>query len=199
MTMLDFRPRSDQDRDTAKPRFFLEPVHMAFKSNEAGRPIYEDVEFVQIITPGIAKSQPIEQVNEEHKKRWPREYAVFKDGLTEPLDGTPIEQWAGMTPSMCLMLKAMHIRTVEEFANISDAVLQDIPMGGRQLRDKAKAYVEAIDTDAPLQAAIARAEAAEAAVASLQRQFDDLKANLPAEEPKRGPGRPRKVEEDPFE
>lgn len=200
MTMMDFRPRSDSDRDTAKPRFFLEPVHMAFKSEQAGKPIYEDREYVQIITPGIAKSQPIEEVNADHKRRWPREYQIFQDGLEEPIDGTPLEQWTPMTPAMCLMLKAMHIRTVEELAGITDTVLQDIGMGGRQFRDRAKAYVEATETEAPLQAAIARAEAAEAAVQSLQRQLDDLKANLPVDEPRRGPGRPPKVrEESPFD
>lgn len=199
MQDLDFRPRTKNDRDTAKPQFFIEPVHLVFKSEQEGRPIYEDREFVRIITPGIAKSMPVEEVTAEHKNRWPQEYATFKSGLEEPVSGTPLEKWPQMTPSMCLMLKAMHVRTVEELAVLDDNILQGIGIGGRQFRDKAKEFVERANTDAPVEAALARAALAEERFETLQRQFEELKALLPqdsAEEKRRGPGRPPKVRDE---
>ncbi len=188
---LDFKPRSQNDKDTAKPQFFVDPIYLSFKSEQEGRPIYEDREFVRIITPGIAKSMAVEEVNAEHKARWPAEYKIFKDGLEESPTGTPLEKWPPMTPAMCLMLKAMHIRTVEELANLNDNIVQEIGIGGRQFRDKARDFVERANEEAPIAAANARAEQAEAALARLQAQMDDVLARLPPDPEKRGPGRPR--------
>lgn len=191
---LDFRPRSSNDKDTAKPQFFIEPVHLAFKSQEAGMPVYEDREFVRIITPGIAKSMPVEEVTQEHKARWPHEYRVFKDGLEEPLTGTPLEKWPPMTPSMCLMLKAQHVRTVEELAGVNDGVLEHLGIGARQFRDRAKDFLALQTEQAPTEAALSRALKAEHDLETLKARFDALEAATASESVKRGPGRPRKAE-----
>lgn len=188
---LDFKPRSQNDRDTAKPTFFLEPVYMSFRSEQEGRPIYEDREHVRIITPGMSKSIAVEEVNAEHKARWPNEYKIFKDGLEESPVGTPLEKWPPITPAMCLMLKAMHVRTVEELAELNDNIVQDIGLGGRQFRDKAREFVSRSAEEAPIAAANARADAAEASLARLQAQMDDILARMPPDPEKRGPGRPR--------
>ena len=37
-------------------KFYTRPVMHGFKSNEAGRPIYEDKEYIQIIVPGDSKT-----------------------------------------------------------------------------------------------------------------------------------------------
>lgn len=195
---LDFKPRTGNDKDTAKPQFFLEPIHMVFKSTEAGRPIYEDREFVRIITPGAARSIPVEEVTDEHKARWTAEYKIFKEGLEEAPVGTPLEKWPPMTPSMCLNLKAIHIRTVEELAQAGDNMLNDIGLGARQFRDRAKDFLALAAEQEPIAAAQARADQAEARTAALEAQVAALTA-AQAEAPRRGPGRPPKTVEPHFQ
>src|SRR5262252_50414 len=77
----------------AIPRFHTEAVKMEFASAQAGRPIYEEREFVDIVIPGDRRSSIHEPVNEEHRARWPREYEAFKAGREAPLEGTPLSAW----------------------------------------------------------------------------------------------------------
>jgi len=183
--------------DNAIPEFFLQPVHLAFKSTEAGRDIYEDREFVRIITPGAARSIPCEEVTDEHKRRWPRSYEAFKANMEEPTTGLPLEKWPGMTPAVVANLKALHIRTVEDLASVLDPVLEDIGMGGLHLRKRAQDYLAAANSAQPLAEANARAERAEQALADMEARYADLASRVSEiEAPRRGPGRPPKAREE---
>ena len=187
----DFAPRG-QTVDRSIPRFHMRPVEIPFKSKEIGRPFYEDREFVEIITPGNSRSMPCEPVNDQHKLRWPNQYAAFKAGQEEaPLEGTPLEEMPGLSPSIVLNLKGVHIKTVEQLAGVSDAEMQNMGLGGRELRTKAKRFLEAASSIAPVQAAEARAERAEAENAHLKTQIADLGQRLESLENKRRGGRPR--------
>ena len=187
----DFAPRG-QTADRSIPRFHMRPVEIPFRSKEIGRPFYEDREFVEIITPGNSRSMPCEPVNADHKARWPRQYEAFKAGQEEaPMEGTPLEEMPGLTPSTVLNLKGLHIKTVDHLATSSDAELQNMGLGGRELRAKAARFLQAASSIAPVQAAEARADRAEAENAHLKTQVADLGQRLEAlENKKRGRGRP---------
>lgn len=193
---MEFKPYDPRDPDRTIARFSLQPVRMGFKSEQEGREIYEDREFVEIISPGLAKSIPMEEVTDEHRRRWAPQYAAFKDGVEAPVTGTPLREWPAATPSTVLMLHAIHIRTVEELAGLNDVALQNLPTGGRELREKAKRFLAAAESTAPMEAAEARANRAEERVKLLEDQVADLAARLEAAETRRGPGRPPKVRED---
>lgn len=128
----------------AIPRFHTRPVEMTFKSEQAGRPIYEDQEFVEILIPGDRRSMVCERVNPEHKLRWPREYEAFQKGQELPLDGTPLRNWPNskITPSRVEELAYFNIRTVEELAGVNDLHLQNLGMGARELRQAAITFLE---------------------------------------------------------
>lgn len=136
------------------PVFYSESVQMDFKSREAGRPIYEDQEFVKMIIPGTRGSVIVERVNDEHRARWGAEYAAFKAGRELPVDGTPLREWpvGAMTASRADELAYFHIRTVEQLAALGDDKLGNIGMGARELRDRAKLWLSvAKNGSAPLE------------------------------------------------
>jgi hypothetical protein len=173
MHEMDFRDPS-APKQPAVPVFFTEAVRMDFKSKQAGRDIFEDREFVRILIPGDRRSAPVEPVGDEHKKRWPREYDAFKAGKAAPLEGTPLADWPQISRSRVEELAYFHIRTVEQLAAVNDAQLQQLGMGARELRERAKLFLEvARNGTAPLSRLLTRLEKAEAEV---ERLTDDLKA-----------------------
>src|SRR5579871_4014755 len=143
MSETDFRDPSGP-RAPAIPRFKTEAVHLPFKSKAAGRPIYEDREFVEILIPGDRRSMAVEPVTDEHKARWPDAYAAFRAGREAPLEGTPLADWpnSALTRSRVEELAYFNIRTVEHLAALNDAQLQALGMGARELREAARAFLE---------------------------------------------------------
>lgn len=126
------------------PEFCVEAIEMEFKSKQAGRPIFEDREYVRIHIVGDRGSQAYEPVNEEHKARWPKEYAAFRAGIELPPTGTPLATWPHpmMTKSQVAMLATFNIRTVEDMAALDDAKLQKIGMGAREMKTAASTYLQ---------------------------------------------------------
>ena len=199
--MEAFAPRGSSP-DRTRPLFHMRAVEMPFLSRQAGRPIFEDREFVEIIIPGINRSTAIEPVNEQHIARWPDAYAAFKRGQDLPQSGTPLEEWPPLTKATVANLRALNMRTVEDLAAAPDAVLQNIGAGGHDFRRRAQAFLDRSAGGAPLEAALQRIEALELQKVVLESQVRDLAAiieNAGTEEAggatpaPHGPGRPRKA------
>jgi hypothetical protein len=189
-----FAPRGSSP-DRTKPRFHMRAVEMPFKSREAGRPIFEDREFVEIIIPGQNKSTAIEPVNEQHKDRWPEAYAAFKRGQEMPTTGTPLEEWSVLSAATVANLKGLHMRTVEDLAAAPDAALQNIGQGGHDFRRRAQAFLEQAKGSAPLEKALQEIEHLKARNDVLEGQVKDLAAlvqELQPEERSEGAPPPRR-------
>ncbi|MDB5441098.1 MAG: Mx8p50 [Caulobacteraceae bacterium] len=167
---LDFTPTRPGDRDVCIPEFYQKPVRNAFRSQQEGREVYEDRDYVRIIVPGppsgsVSPTVVDRAVTAEHKERWPRQFAAFQAGAAAPLEGTPIEEWAAIGRAQAMELAACQVRTVEALAALPDLTLQKVaPMGGLALRDKARAFLDQAAGLAPLSAAM--------------REIEDLKARL---------------------
>jgi hypothetical protein len=100
----------------------------------------------------------------------------------------PVEQWPQITRAQAMTLKAMHVHTVESLAEVHDGHIDKLGQNGRELRTKAKAFLELAKDTAAAQAHAAENQALKDQIAELQRQF----AQLSAQTEKRGPGRPPK-------
>jgi len=136
-------------RDSAIPRFYVSAQRNNFRSEQEGRPCFDDVEKVEILIPGDRHATWDGRVTQVHKDRWPREYEAFKKGLEPAEGGTPLDQLPGMTASQVEELKYMHVRTVEALAGLSDDQCRKaISMGGMALRDKAKRWLDSTSADA---------------------------------------------------
>lgn len=162
------------DADTAIPRFYRDKDLNGFKSNEAGRPVFDDVERVEIIVPGEKLSMAVERVKQTHRDRWPTQYAAFKANLEVAAEGWPLEEWPPLSPAQVANLKSLNIATVEQLAQISDTALDKIGMGARSLRDKAQAALSNATAGEALGKATARAERAEAELSTLKANYEDL-------------------------
>lgn len=182
MSNLFFEESNRTERDHTLPRFYLRPVEQAHKTATEGRPIFEDVEFVEIIIPGNRGAVHDTMVRAEHRERWPREYAAFKAGQALPVEGTPLEEWPAVTRSQVEELRHFNIRTVEQLAALSDDALNRVvPMGGFSLREKAQRFLEHAASLAPMEALAAKHEADAAKLAAMEEQIRQLTEQLKAQ------------------
>lgn len=127
--------------------FYIKPVKQNFASEEAGRPIFADVVYVKIMTPSDQLTQIDTIAREDHKARFPRQWAYFqnKQAGVQQVVGTPVGEWPQLTASAAEELRALKFFTVELIANANDGQLQKIGMiagmSPHSLRDKARAFL----------------------------------------------------------
>ena len=162
----------------------MDAVEIKAESEKQGRPIFKDLPHIRKMIPGDA-SNVVERVAKDHDIRmYPREWDIFQRQSATGVSGTPLEQWPQVTRAQVKEAKYFEVHTVEQMAELSDMSCQRMGMGFAELRNKAKAYLEA-----------AKGTAAQTAQAAenqrLQDEIEALKAQM-AEMPKRG--RPPKVE-----
>lgn len=183
------------------------------KSQDAGRPIFKDAEFVEIHFPGDTTKVVVQRVRQEHIDRWPRQYEAFKAGRPAHLEGTPLSAWTALTKAQVKEFEALNIWTVEQLSNVPDNALKNLGMGGRTWRDRAKAFIDAAADNAILDKLAAESTRKDEEIAELKRQMAELTAAVKASRPdveekpletalaesgeyiepvRRGPGRPRK-------
>jgi len=133
---------ANPDQSRVWPQFFTDTIVDEAASAREGRPIFREEERVKVIMPGNALHIPVFKVGPEHIERWPEQYKAFKAGLEPAVDGTPLEEWPILRKPQVAELKHIGIRTVEEMAEVSDAVVQRMGMGGRHLKEAAKAFLD---------------------------------------------------------
>lgn len=97
-------------------------------------------EFVEIVTPG-EKNIVDDEVQEYHKRQFPREYIAFREGKGAPR-GTPIDQLSYVPAGVVMELLIHKVQVEEQLANASDLLCGLIP-DGFQLREFARASLAA--------------------------------------------------------
>ena len=172
--------------------FSKEPVHMTFKSEMEGKPVYEDHDFITIITPGGKSDvkRPVKSVSDERgpsdNERFPRQWAAYQNQQAEVHDGQPLEMWAPLGKAHVMTLKAARIYTVEQLSQLPDTALQNIPiMDARKYRDMAIKYLEMAANGAPISKLTRENQDLREQMAVMQDQIAALAANQ-----KKKPGRP---------
>lgn len=167
-------------------RFYIQPVKNEFESQKQGRPIFSDVEYVEIFTPGSQLNIIQTPAREDHKARFPREYAHFqnKHGGDPREVGTPLSQWPLLTASTVEELRGIKFFTVDSIANASDAMVKNIGMiGGMDpfaLRTRAQRFLQAAKCDATMNAQAQELEALKEAQEKKDRELEELRAQVAA-------------------
>jgi hypothetical protein len=140
------------------PVFKIIPIHNVGKSKDQGRPIYDDVEVVEVRFAGDRQRVGVfpahafagHRVNDEgyeeeitYAQKYSDQYRRFKDKHQQIAEGTPVDELAFLTAAKRSELKALNILTAEALAALDGRELQALGMGGRQLKDQAAAYLKA--------------------------------------------------------
>jgi len=141
------------ESDVANPdsrlavKFYKRPVKLEDESIAQGRPIFQEYDFIKILVPGDALTEIDTYVTENHKTRFPIQWANYmnRTGSEIGFSGTPITEWPLISVSQAEELKGIKFHTVESIAHSSDQQLQRIGMiagmSPHNFREKAKAFL----------------------------------------------------------
>jgi len=163
------------NKDTCRPLFRMEAKQNKAKTLTEGRPIFDQVPFVTIISPGDNKNVPDTKVLDEHRQRWPRQWEAFEKGLEQPIDGTPINQWPILNNAQVAELKALNIHTIEEMASLSDGGTQQI-VGLMTLKQQAIAHLATSKDDGVVYEALDKVEKLEERMTAMLQENKELRA-----------------------
>lgn len=146
----DFEDRTRSDKK-AFVRFFIRPVEDKKASLEAGRPIFRDMEYCEIMVPGNSTNRPIKRVDDIIKRRYASQYRAWLDaGRDEEfVEGTPLTEVPWVKRSQVEELYYQRIKTLEQLAAVDDNVCTRIP-GMYELRKRAQLVIEAAAKKAPI-------------------------------------------------
>lgn len=177
-------------------RFYQREVENEYLTSAEGRPIKYMADFVRIEIPGDMTSIIDTFVNEEHRKRFPIQWAQFQNDKTSQVEahGTLLKDWSLLTAAQASELKHFKFYTVEQVAAASDQQIQGIGMivgmSGFAFRDKAKAFLAAAKDSSVVMQQADELRKRDTEIEELKRQVAQLAQMAEA----RKPGRPRKDE-----
>lgn len=106
-----------------------------------------DIQFVRIQNPGDKLNIIERPVEEEDKRRFPRQWLYFQMKNSEgQVLGTPLSDWHKDAPTelnkgQLEELQILKFQSVEQLATASDSQLQKVGMGSTGLREKARLYL----------------------------------------------------------
>lgn len=195
----------------ARPPYFMfqyRAIPNPRKTEEEGRVVYDNMAYIQVVAHGSKDvfEKPAEEWFAQKRKEamngfYPqpfldlaeKQFDAWKQGQEVPREGTPLSVWPVATPADVEQCSLARITTVEDLAAATETSLQILGMGGRQLRDKAKNWLEAAKDKGTLVNTVAKLEAdnadlrqaieiAAAKIAELEAAQASKKLGLPKKE-----------------
>lgn len=155
--------------------FNIESKQDEAESRRQNKPVFRDMEYIEIRTPGDRLSinhRPVE--DEDRNKTYAAQYRHWKETLSAPTTGWPLKEWGAITRSQAEYLAYSGVKTVEELAGVTDGNAQLLGSGYISLVQKAKDALAAAKGQG--QEAVLRhdMERQAALILALQRQVQDL-------------------------
>jgi hypothetical protein len=150
-------------------QFFMEAVKNETKSAQEGRPIFDEIPHVRIITPG-SRDVMVTRAGKQYQQRFPKQWEQFQKQAEQTVNGTPLEQVPFLTVGQIAELKALNVMTLEQLAALSDNVMHRF-MGAQKLKQQASAYLMAAFDSAPIAEMQAELAKRDAEIATLKQQM----------------------------
>lgn len=127
-------------------KFFVKPMENKQESLKQGRPVFKDVEFIDIKIPGDRTGGVCRPASFQDKQRFAQHYDAFQKRIEAPVEGTPLTEWPLITRSLAEELAFHNVKTVEHLSTMSD-VHSGKFMGLNALKAKALKWLEQADEE----------------------------------------------------
>jgi len=167
--------------------FHAVQVQNNFKTITEKRPIFEEKVFLKKLVPGDSTLVVDRPMREQDVEDYPIEWARFEQKKEQRVSGTPIDVWSAISETQKAEFKALHIFTIDQFAQLADSVGNKI-MGFNDLRDKARSFIAAAKDSAVFDKIRAETDAKLAQQEEEMAQLRELVNQLSAKKS----GRPKK-------
>ncbi len=130
------------EQSTNVIRFYRHWKQNNLRSEREGRLVGEEFDYIEIHAPGNKLSVVKRRATQKDQSDYPREWELYRRGKEQVAKGTPLCEWEVMTEGTVAMLKHLNIHTLEALVELSDAGLQNIGTGARQLQSGARLFLE---------------------------------------------------------
>jgi len=172
--------KPDETRFSADGKLYVEfyrkPVLQPGKSRDAGRAIYEEVDYIRIHVPGDKASVIDRPLSQQDVFRFQDRYNKWKAGQAEAVSGTPLSALPGMTPSKVEEYKFFKLVTVEQLAEANDNLGAKF-MSFQQDKQRAKAFIEVAKNNAPIEKMNEELQKRDAEIENLKTMVEALQAS----------------------
>lgn len=159
------------------------------KSAAAGRPIYDDVELCEVRFPGSKNVSGFPATSFSHweedphmgqrtvtyAERFSRQYQQFRAQQQQTKAGTPLDYLPFLTEGKRAELRALNIYTCEALAGVDGQELKNLGIMGRDLKNKAQAFLDEAVDNASVTKLQANMEALAAKNAVLEQDIEVLR------------------------
>lgn len=186
LRMVEANGNAFKDDARLHVTFYMGAMENPKKSEQEGRPIFDDVKMIRVLIPGDKNTISDRLAWEQDYQRFPKQYAAFKAGQEQTHAGTPLKHWSIIKESQRRELEAANIFTVDQLATAADGNIGRF-MGGSQLKQAAKDFIEAAKGAAPLTQMRAELETRDTEIAALKAQMGELMKSMQAKEAANAP------------
>ncbi len=152
--------------------FYKDTVKNEPKSIEAGRPIFDEIDLVKIITPG-SRDTFVGDATPQYQERFPQQWARYKAGRDQNTSGTPLNLLPWLSIGQIAEFAAVGCHTIEHLVGMPDAMSQKF-MGHHAIRQKAQQYLDAANAAAPTMKMQAELQKRDEQIAELQKTVQAL-------------------------
>ena len=133
------------------PYFKTVAVEDTAASKAAGRPIFKNVEMVEVRISGDRNYSPtfpahsmwarVDGVEVTYAQRWPDAYARFAAGREQVAEGTPLSELPFLSEAKRAELRGLKVYTAEALASLDGKNLAALGAQGREMKTQADAYL----------------------------------------------------------
>lgn len=161
--------------------FYRDTVKNEAKSTESGRPIFDEIDLVKIITPG-SRDSFVGDATEQYQQRFPAQWARYKAGRDQGHgSGTPLNMLPWLGIGQIAEFNAVGCHTVEQLVGMADSVSQKF-MGHLAVKQRAQAYLDAAKESAPTLRLQAELQKRDDTIEELRKANEALKDRMDAME-----------------
>jgi len=154
-----------------------EPNGVAAIAN--GGPAFVAKDYVKIFRPAEHNLWVVNrEAIEDDKRRFPRHWEAYQNSRAQVPDGFPIALLFPQDPDRVDILRSMRIHTIEQLAGVSDGAAGKLGMGGRELVEKAKDYLETANDREQWAAMQREREHHQAELAALKAELAELAGRM---------------------
>lgn len=158
--------------------FYHRAVPNAKKSQEQGRPVYEDLIYVRVAPPGERLNVVDRRATEQDKRIWPNQWHQFERTGEQIPEGTPIGLLYPEKPAITETLKANGVHTIEQCAELSANAIENVGMGAQQWVNQAQKYIAAANKGVAIGQFRKEMEDKDGQIRVLNQQLEMLKAQV---------------------
>jgi hypothetical protein len=174
----DYQKGPWQGDDKLHVRFFKLARIDVLASQAANRPVFKDMDYVEVMIPGDKNNIVVEPVWQQYKDRFPQKWAQYLAGEEQTASGTPLKVAPFLTPALVEDLKFLKIVTIEQLASLPDTAMNF--MGAQEYKQAAIRYLNVTSSNESL---LAQIQALQAQVAALGATEPERQSPRPSNDP----------------